>query len=756
MSATLLLVPKLRLGTPVAKLRFACRCMSRTAKQGFARLCSQAQLGNESKWRTLLVFIALTAPATVRAADAWHLPGWQARAVVEIPTPSAESGVDTAGVKVLCQGQAKPDGSDYRVLDAAGKAVPFQLVYHDAERYSLISFQAANPRQRFFVYFGNPSASRAAEEVPADATPGSGPPRGPWVPRYGFVLQTIQRPEGDNPKTVADMAKLIAGSKARYGARYQRRVAEGYNLFGPSDYYISIYRGWVQVPRSGKYEFCTASNEASFSFLDGKELVHWPGRHTADRGARGEVNVSVELTAGLHYLEYYHEEVTLEQMAFLGWRPAGQFAYSAIPQSFYTAPHAAVVSRYEDARGPIAHFEPVVADSVWPLTRHEGQWTRYVFQAGHNPDLPASTKYEWDFGDGQKAVGVSAEHVYLSLGTFTVTLTAQGPAGASKAAWPLLVFEIEHVTDQYKEGRPRDYARLARGYDRSRLDATGLEELAQLLAESEDPAEALEVGKELVQRFGNAGKVQAGRVRRLMADCALRLGKGNIDEAIANYQASLTADMPTADKLDVLTRLIRLVGIERNLPDKAGALVGQVEETIKMAKIDEATQAAYRRAVIAAGDVLLWQGKLEGARGLYSRAERLGKLIPEQVRAARVGAYPNSLREYIGSGNYGAALDLVDRWEESFPTDKVKGQTLYWRGKVLALRGQPQDAERYLDRAVRLTVGAAFETEARWLLAETLERLGRKEEARKELAKLVASGLKDEFSKRAQQKLLQK
>jgi tetratricopeptide (TPR) repeat protein len=390
------------------------------------------------------------------------------------------------------------------------------------------------------------------------------------------------------------------------------------------------------------------------------------------------------------------------------------------------------------------------------MSRHEGQWTRCRFHAGKNPALPDGTKYEWDFGDGQKATGAEVEHVYLTLGTFTVTLSTRGPAGAGKASWPLLVFEIEHVTDQYKEGLPKDYVKIARAYDRTKLDAAATEELCFLLAEGEEPAEALEVGKAFVQRFGSAKAAQIGRVRRLMADCALRLGKGSVDEAIANYQAALTKDMPAADKLDVLTRLIRLVGIERNLPDKAGALVGQVEETFKTAKCDEETLAAYRRAVIAAGDALLWQGKMEGARGLYTRAEKLSRFIPVQVHAARVGAYPNSLREYIAAGNYGAALDLVDRWEETFPADKLKGQTLYWRGKILALRGQPRDAERYLDRAVRLTVGAAFETEARWLLAQTLEHLGRKDDARKELAKLVASGLNDEYSKRAKEKLQQK
>ena len=76
------------------------------------------------------------------------------------------------------------------------------------------------------------------------------------------------------------MTKLIAASKGKDGARWQRRIADGYNPFGSSEYYISIYRGWVRVAKAGPYQFCTVSNKASFSFLDGKPLIHWPGQHT--------------------------------------------------------------------------------------------------------------------------------------------------------------------------------------------------------------------------------------------------------------------------------------------------------------------------------------------------------------------------------------------------------------------------------------------------------------------------------------------
>ena len=88
--------------------------------------------------------------------------------------------------------------------------------------------------------------------------------------------------------------------------------------------------------------------------------------------------------------------------------------------------------------------------------------------------------------------------------------------------------------------------RIAKGYDRGKLDAAGLRELAHLLAESEDPAGALAAGKEYVGPVRRRRSPKsAPRVRRLMAECALASsGQGGVDEAIGHFQASLTADTP--------------------------------------------------------------------------------------------------------------------------------------------------------------------------------------------------------------------
>src|SRR5262249_13974479 len=149
------------------------------------------------------------------------------------------------------------------------------------------------------------------------------------------------------------------------------------------------------------------------------------------------------------------EEVTLDQMAFLGWRrSADPGPFAPIPESFYTSPHEGVVRSYESPKGPLVTFEPVITDSVWPAERSEGQYTRVRFDAGASPALPAGTTWEWDFGDGIRATGARVEHVFLHLGTFPVTLTVRTGSEVRTARWPLLVFEIEHVTDQFKEGRP--------------------------------------------------------------------------------------------------------------------------------------------------------------------------------------------------------------------------------------------------------------------------------------------------------------
>lgn len=713
---------------------------------GWSGLCSAAA-----------VILIASCAIPIRAQSTWHLEAWSHRAIVEIHDV-LDGSIDTAGVKVLCNGQSQPDGRDIRVLDATGKPVPFQLGFHHPARYTLISFRAAQAAtgQQYFVYFGNANAKPDAIQVRTPTVPGAGPPQSDWIPRAGLTFSTWKRPPGENPKTEKELAQLLATSPQAYGGRYQQRISDGHNPFGPSDYYLSVYRGWILIPESGTYKFCTASNEASFSFLDGKKLVHWPGRHTSERGARGEKNETVELTAGLHYLEYYHEEVMLKQVAFLGWSPPGAPAghFSAIPESVYTKPHSAAVAVYETRQGQQPRFEPDLIDSIWPGDRHEGQYTRVAFRLSNASAFSQSARFQWQFGDGQSATGTEVEHVYLSLGDYNVTLVANDKGTEQRASWPLEIYEIQHVTGDIKQGRPPEYARIASQSDPATLDPASLKELVHLYAESDRPQDAIRVGQVFVDRFAAAHPEWTPRVQRLMALASLKTGAAGVDQAIANFQASLTDATPAAEKVDSFAQLIALLGIEKQQPQQVPALLKQVEQTTRNSRTTAEVKAAYRRAINAAGDVALWNNQAQQARNYYRRVEAMrGQFIPSQVKAARVGAFPQAIRSYLAEANYGAALQVVDEWEDKFATDKVKGQTFFWRGAILSARQQYRDASRYLERSVTLAVGAAFETEARWRLAQSLQQLGREKESRVELARLVATGLTDTFTEQARQRL---
>ena len=720
--------------------------------------------GSRARHVLTVVAFGLALPSLLAAADAWQLSGWTQRSTVTIPKPLPDAGVDCAAVRIVHQGRARSDASDFRVVDAAGKPVPFQVTWHDPDGYSWLSFRTVRPvaSSKFFVYYGNPKAQRSPEQVVSPTKPGAGAPKGAWIPHHGLVFSTIKRPEGANPKTVEELEKLLNASQERYGARYQQRVADGHNPFGPSDFYISVYKGWIRIPKDGTYHFCTASNEASFSFLDGKPLVHWPGRHTSERGARGEKNKKIELKAGLHYLEYYHEEVMLKQVAFLGWSPPGaqKGHFGAIPAGLYPVPHTAVVTRNETGDGPEPTFVPAYLDTIWPDpgVRAAGQYTRVRLVAELAGTFPEGTSFTWEFGDGQAATGPQVDHVYLAQGRYPVTLTARRGNRSRQARWPLEVFEVQHVAGDIRQGRHPDYVKVVQGYDQQKLGAANQKELVHLLNESGQSQLAVQAGRIWVKRFAKSQPEQLPAVQRVLALSALATGEGGIDEAISNFRASITEKTPTAEKLDSLAQLLRLLGIRRNQPDKTPELLKQINDAAINAKPplqqDEEARVSYRRAINAAGDVLLWHGKTTEARGFYKRVEVLGgRFIPASVRAARTGSFPNAIRQYLQERNYGAALQTVDRWEDQFATEKVKGHTFFWRGLTLALRGQSKEAAEYLDLALTIATGAEWESQARWQLAVALEQIGKPKRAQVELGKLVKAGIDDIWTQRAREKL---
>ncbi len=736
---------------------------------------------------TAALFAALTIlglSVSGAVAEPWLAPGWSCRAVVSVES-AGSAGVDVAAVRIIHAGLASRSGDDYRVFDAQGAPVPYQITAHDPARDSLISFRCASPGSVFTIYFGKADAPADPLRAVTDPAPGKGPPTaGPgadgWIPKAGLVLTTMRRdPAAANPETINQMTQLIATSPGLDGSGYRANISDGMNPFGDSDNYISVYRGWLKIPAAGQYGFCTASNEASFSFLDGKDLVNWPGRHTEERGKYGQKNVELRLEAGLHYVEYLQEEALLFQMAFLGYKPPGGGAYVGIPNDCFPQPHRGYVRLYEQADAQGANVHPTVmprielVSSRWPPARKEGQHTLYQFIADagtamtnagkdapvNSPSALAAWKFSWTFGDGLSAEGARVEHLYLKLGSYTVTMTATDPAGRQVSrTWPLRVFQIDHIARSFKNGQAAPYVAIAKGYDIGKLATPSLAELARLADEAGE--------RELVKTAANQATTRSDITPDDLADMHLllatsaALGKSSIsgsamtaDEArqvVAHLKAAIEKESDPIERVKAYARLIRVVGIDVGDAETAQGLYNQAKDEATKAGIRRKMQAAFREATIAIGDARLYARQIEQASEDYKTAEALAESpMSPQVKVSKVGAFPEAIEQALERHRVEDAMRIAQSWRYEVPSDQIRGTVLFYLAKIERLQGRPAATIKPMRLAIDLAQGAEFEAEARWTLAQAYRDLGDIDAYTRTLKGLVKSGLSGTYRDQA-------
>jgi hypothetical protein len=92
------------------------------------------------------------------------------------------------------------------------------------------------------------------------------------------------------------------------------------NPYGPDDDFSSWFVGCILLTKPESIYFATVSDEGSEFAIDGKTVVSWPGTHTREGGAKGQHGASVQLSEGLHRIDYFHFEARGKQEAQLTWR----------------------------------------------------------------------------------------------------------------------------------------------------------------------------------------------------------------------------------------------------------------------------------------------------------------------------------------------------------------------------------------------------------------------------------------------------
>ena len=380
--------------------------------------------------------------------EPWHLPDWTHRQVVELTTTPTPDGVNAASVRIelpLAAGGNRDASA--RVLDADGDLVPFEWVPtselptadpSDARR---LRFEVGDPKSlRYFIYSGNPDATSAEET---------------WDKRVGqLTLETRPSPKGIRaPRNWWEMMALLRKATERFGEGPRRQINDPENPFGPSDEFISIYRGTLYCPVAGAYGFATDSDDASFLLIDERLVVNWPGGH-APSGKFDHFG-TVNLTAGLHKIEYYHVQAGGGTLAKAGWRPPGENEFILIPEHAFAGELRARTVALEQRDKPLnAFFTFEPTDSI-QFGAAGPSFTTLTFSDCSRSAFGDIASRRWDFGGGAAAARQKVSCIFPDAAPREVTLFCRDDLGYEDA------FSRRVVTQPDGRNRVDVFAELA-------------------------------------------------------------------------------------------------------------------------------------------------------------------------------------------------------------------------------------------------------------------------------------------------------
>lgn len=699
----------------------------------------------------------------------WHAAGWSYRAIVEVPKAADDMPeMDVAQVRIDHAGAMLANANDLRIYDLAGKAVPYLVTFQDARRYALISFKAPGEQGFVAIYFGNKGAAidpmrATASPTTSDGTSSEPPVAGSaangWLPRAGLVLATYARP-GDipSPQDMTQMSSLLTKSLQQpHGADYRANISDSTNPFGTSDNYVSVYRGWISLPESGQWGFCTTSSNASFSFIDGKKLVHWPGGHLYNNGSRGHYNATQTLNKGLHYITYFHEHHQHRAMAFLGIKPPGQKYFSGIGNAMFPEPRKAVVTKYQTSDFRTLAVPSIqIQDAVLFYGPPAATITRVRFGTQLPKDQLDQWQVTWETGDGQSIRGLTAEHLYLNTGRYKVTMIANGNQGQRlRIDWPLNVYPANHQPDDIETVRARTYGDLLDVADPHKYTGDQTLALAQALEQIDHHTQAIAAARVAVFKkdlspasvsdmldlaWQNAPASQS-QSRQIVAHLKQRLEKA-------------THDNDALSAMQLRASLIAITGVWlRDFPS-AEALYPSAELISMNQKPSQQVKQAMRQTALAMGDACLFSHQIDKAREQYQLAKTLTHNIKaESVLAAHSGMYPQQIEDQLVSNSPERAWMVVSSWKDEVPLDRLTGLPWFYQGKVFLADKNPHAAIGPLVLAATLLRGSADEAQAYWLAAAAYRLAGEQEKSLATLRQLISTGLTGRWVDRARESL---
>ncbi len=576
---------------------------------------------------------------------------------------------DVLAVDFLTAGLGKPDGSDIAVFAGDGRrAAEFKLMMLGPGDRARLAIRMLRGVDTYHVCYAGPARKPVRK----------------WEPQVGLVLET-RKLNGGNVRKLHQMMKLVGAADPVYGRWLVPNIFHGYNPFGPSDRYVSIYRGWLHVPKDGAYRFATTSDDASYFLLDGKLMSSKPrwGRGPANARFAGK---PVDLKAGAHRLEYYHVEGTGTQFCVGAWQPPGG-RFGVIPAGAFPGVFTAKQTGLRLAGVPV----PI------DLTYRAGGGVIYeshrLYKVGFSDATPGAKSKgwtpRWSFGDGITSAERNPQHVYFLPGEYTVTFElTRGTRSVSVKQKIVVAAELEPLRQSNNDTATR-YFKLARGYDFKTMESAHLVRAIEFFATMGQDEEIIQSAAALFPRDDPAAQKMLYRCAVLLGE-RLRDLKKKPDEALRVFAAAEQRVAEPAQK----ARLIRRVGdtylYALGKPDAAMAEYRKVLE-----RHGSLEDNVPRLAQIRIGDAHKAQADHDRAVAAYRKAEGMRRFDRSHaVTSVRRGALAQSIEDYMARKRYDEAKTLLDVWGWEHPTDRIAGQWSFVAAQLDLARGEADAALR--------------------------------------------------------------
>lgn len=601
--------------------------------------------------RISLGFLALWLAPSV-ALGAWADGTWPFRRAVDVEYPEKSTGEELVCVELYTAGGHQASGQSIRVAGEDGKFVPSQLLMAGPGDKIQVLFAVRRGMRRYYVYFGNPkppAAPRGTDEVPI---------------RSGLLLE-MKKYDGPLVNNFRQVQEAWIRGKDLIGRTMINRLFLGLNPFGQEMSLVARIEGTLVAPFDGQYTFAGAASDKGALLIDGNPVLFIPQAPADTR-----FSATVEMKRGKHAITCYLLNVGGEVRLSLAWKRPGAQGFEVIPaEAFGTLAKGTV--------GPLEQKDkPLVADMKIEYAGECFYADHYSHRYRFTGPARSGLKYEWDFGDGQRASGASVDHVFLTEGQYPVTLTLKsGAQGDTKTNRLRVGRQYERLENPLTD-LPSGQAKIVGGYDLSKLPAESLAGASLLFVRVRDGGLVERAAVELAGRGAGAPKGLAGSA--LGSAEEYLLSQGQVDAAARMWEA-VPADAPLQPEAAIRHAQL-LLWRKAEFAKAAKVLEGQVRKH----GADRGLQRVYAQALI------LNQQVGEGKKIL----EGLPVDGPVDRQAALAGALARTIEFYINQGDWETGEQSWERWQQQYPADFMEGYSLLLKTKLMEVAKAPEAAAK--------------------------------------------------------------